>query len=127
MTTIKLILPGGAIGDEIKPMQLKPDTLVSYYEYFKGVSGNKGSLIRDWHKTATGTAKNDGYVRESGYGYEIRVVGQWKDVQVVVERLQDALGATDITPRPRYFGLPDLTDTFSRIKWLYRWMRYGLK
>ncbi|KKQ92769.1 MAG: hypothetical protein UT17_C0001G0148 [Candidatus Woesebacteria bacterium GW2011_GWB1_39_10] len=127
MTTIKLISEDGKLGEEVKIWELKPRTLVSYYEYVKGVGGNRGPFIRDSFKTAYGKARNDGYVSNSGYTYEIRVSGEWKDVQVIVKHLEDALGAVDLNPGPKFLNLPDLKTFKDRVLWVLSWFKTGKK
>lgn len=127
MTTIKLITPEGKLGDEVKIWELKPDTRVSYFQYVKGVSGNRGPIILDYYKTAEGSATHDGFVNNSGVSYEIRISGEWKDVMVVLSHLEDALGARTLNPKPMFLHLPDLSGVWERIQWLYRWIRFGNK
>ena len=102
-------------------LSLKPDDQVSYYNHLMGCRHNFGPAIHCSHGDANGTAYFMANVPE--FGYEIKITGKFKDVQVVIKILEDALGATDLNPK---LELPDnLKAPLERIKYMINWIKTG--
>ncbi|MCJ7792774.1 MAG: hypothetical protein MUP45_02255 [Candidatus Marinimicrobia bacterium] len=60
------------------------------------------------------------------YGYNLRVVGlKVKDVKRVIKELHKALGVKDLTPS--FFKLPALPGRLQRLKFLARYVWYGVE
>lgn len=100
----------GEFGEYISCTSPKPGDWVSYYDHlmFEGVLG---SIIRVEHKTARGNAKK---VRN---GYEIRAVGTYKDVLVIIKRLEDYFEPVDLND---VSNLPDLPNWVERLKYVIK-------
>jgi hypothetical protein len=121
MTSFRRIV-NGKLGDVYgSDEQFKPEDMVSYYNHLMGVRKNLGPAVRFSYRSAKGTAYFMANV--PGIGYEIRVNGEYKDVQVVIKKFEDSFGATDLNPK---LGLPDnLKAPIERIKYLINWIKTG--
>ncbi len=127
MATIRLLDENGVSGDYIDEVRadLNPDLKVSYFTYVLGTS-NVGPGLR----YQFGTAKGSAFIVASekhtpGAQYRVEITGKWKDVIRVRERFEEEFGFRNLTPK--FFNLPDLADTMSRIRWMLNWFRTGNK
>lgn len=107
----------GEFGEYIFCTSPKPGDWVSYYDrlIFEGMLG---SIIRAEHKTARGNAKK---VRN---GYEIRAVGMYEDVLVIVKKLEDYFEPIDLHNAS---NLPNLPGWIERLKYIINGTKTGQK
>lgn len=111
----------GGIGTiPICEIAIDPNQMVSYYDHLFGVIRNLGPVVR----YSYGSAKGDARFFGTSASYEIRVVGKYKDVRVVINKFEDVFGAKDLNPK---LGLPDLPDWVARLKYLINWVKTGQK
>jgi hypothetical protein len=90
---------------------------VSYYDHLI-FEGKLASVIRAYHKTAEGKAER------AKIGYDIRVVGKYEDVLIVIKMLEDNFDAVDLNS---VFSFPPLPNWVERLRYLIRWIATGQK
>ena len=95
MASVRLVMEDG-IGNAV--VHFTPDLKVSYREQYVSCTDVGPKILSSYGK-ASGSARkiSDGV-------YLVEVVGPWKDVKKVVERLEIALGAKYL--EPHVFGFP---------------------
>ena len=110
MATYYLVNENGeTVPKSLSESQITSEQVVSYYEHLFDCKVSYPKIYLDF-----GSAK--GSATRSSLGYEIRVIGKFKDVQVVTRRLEIYLGAKNIDDLSQI--ITELRTIAQRLRWL---------